>query len=217
MSRFTRIGAIVVGAAFFLASTQHLPALAQRMANDYFAVGSRDEQLLRDNEKHHLQPGIALLRSGKPNDLLYAKQEFDYMLNNWPNHPQALQLQANALLRLGQATLIDGYFERAYKVSPDVAQLHVTHGVVLLQQNRVEAAIQQLQRGVELDDDSMNGHYNLGLALVRTKQFDEANRHAQRAYALGHPLPGLREQLQRAKAWKPETGSAPAERDKKTQ
>jgi len=203
---------LCAAAAVALLSSATLVRSQQRV-NDYFAP-NRDNHLLQSNESHHKGKGIWLLRNGSPG---YAKQEFDFILGIWPNHPEVLALMADTLLLMGKPVLIDPYFERAYQLTPNVAQLLVVHGATLLRMNRVDAAIEQLQRGVELDDDSINGHYNLGLALVRAKRFDEANRHAQRAYALGHPLPGLRDQLQKAKAWKPEAAAAPAEPDKKTQ
>jgi tetratricopeptide (TPR) repeat protein len=184
-----------------------LPAAApaQQGVNNYFARTPESDRLLQSNELNHLGKGIDNLRSGR---FQYAKNEFDFILNLWPNHPQALGLMADTLVKLRQPELIDQYYERAYELSPDVAVLYVTHGVTLLRLNRNKEAIERLQRGAALDDNSMNAHYNLGLALVRVKRFEEANRHAQRAYALGHPLPGLREQLQRAKAWKPEVAAA---------
>jgi hypothetical protein len=35
------------------------------------------------------------------------------------------------------------------------------------------------------------------------KDYDNANKQAQMSYALGAPLPGLREMLKRVGAWKP--------------
>ena len=172
--------------------------------HDYFAPRTAEaQQLLGSNEGHHLQKGIANLRSGKPHELVYAKSEFDFILGYWPNHPQVLGLMAETLTRMGKPGQMEPYFERAYQMSPNASQLYVVHGVALLRVNQVDEAIKRLQRAVELDDASMNGQYNLGLALVRAKRYDEANLHAQRAYELGHPLPGLREQLQKANAWKP--------------
>ena len=48
-----------------------------------------------------------------------------------------------------------------------------------------------------------NAQYNLALALIKLHRYELANEHAQRAYALGHPLPGLRAQLIAVGAWNP--------------
>ena len=177
------------------------PAVAQ--PHNYFARTPESERELASNELHHLNRGIASLRKGTANELDNARHDFDFILGRWPNHPQVLALMTETLSRQGKLGMINDYFDRAYRMSPDVSQIYVLHGVTLLRQNRVDEAIARLQRGAELDDSSMNAHYNLGLALVRAKRLNEANVHAQRAYALGHPLPGLRDQLQRAGAWSP--------------
>ena len=44
-------------------------------------------------------------------------------------------------------------------------------------------------------------NYNLGLVYYKTKQFKEANEHAHKAYALGFPLPGLKQLLVTAGKW----------------
>lgn len=197
-----------IAAAFLCIAALIAPVstLAQQPVYDYFAPRTAEsQQRLISNEGNHLNKGIENLRSGEPHRLVYAKNEFDFILGYWPNHPRVLTLQAETLRRLGQSRLIDEYFDRAFSMSPNEALLHVAYGVVLLRLERLEEAIKSLQRGVELNANSMNGHYNLGLALVKAKRFDEANRHAQLAYALGHPLPGLREQLLRAGAWKPDS------------
>jgi tetratricopeptide (TPR) repeat protein len=161
---------------------------------------------MRRAEQEHLKKGFDSLGGGRPAQLLAAKIEFDAILNHWPNHPRVLALQAHTLMRMGQADEVDAYFDRAYQMTPTVAELYIAHGFVLLRRGKVAEAIRRLQQGVKLDANSVDGHYNLGLALVRAKRFEEANRHAQLAYALGHPLPGLRDQLKRANAWRPETG-----------
>lgn len=193
-----------------------LSSVAQQPVYNYFARTPESDGVLKSNELNHLKKGIDNLRSGRPHELQYARNEFDFILGYWPNHPGVLALQADALIKLGRPDLIDEYFNRAYQLSPDVAQLRITHGVALLRADKVNDAIKQLQRGAELDDGSVNAHYNLGLALVRAKRYEEANRHAQRAYALGHPLPGLRDQLKKARAWKPEAAGA-AEAPQKSQ
>ena len=67
----------------------------------------------------------------------------------------------------------------------------------------MDAAIAQYKKALEINPNSVLGHYNLGLAFVDTKDYVEANLHAQRAYQGGMTLPGLRRQLEAANAWKP--------------
>ena len=51
--------------------------------------------------------------------------------------------------------------------------------------------------------------YNLGLMYVKKKEYEKASAHAQKAYALGFPLPGLKNKLKAAGKWK-EPPPAPA-------
>ena len=178
-------------------------AQGQQAVYNYFARTPDSEKVLQSNEHHHLYKGKAYLASRKPAELAYAKAEFDFILAYWPNHLPVLDLQAQTLMLLGQGGEIDEYFARAYRVSPSVAQLHVLHGVVLTRQNRLDEAIQRLEHAVSLSETSMNAHYYLGMALLAAKRPADANRHAQRAYELGHQQTELRKQLEAAHAWAP--------------
>ena len=61
----------------------------------------------------------------------------------------------------------------------------------------------------ELQVDSANYQYNLGLGLLMVDKPQQALEAAHKAYALGHPLPGLRNKLQRIGAWRPQPEPAP--------
>jgi len=178
--------------------------VAQEPVYNYFGdLPPEGKSKLGSSELHHLDKGIGHLRKGTPSELQYAKREFDFILMAFPNHPRVLPLQAETLVRMGKPQLVEEYFQRAYELSPDAPQLLIAHGIALLRMNKTKEALDRLQKGVALEPGSINGQYNLGLALVRAGKLAEANEHAQIAYALGHPAPGLRNQLQKAGAWKP--------------
>src|SRR5262245_40683388 len=80
---------------------------AQQAVYDYFSRTAESQHVLDSNEYNHLNKGIEHLRRGQPHELQYAKGEFDFILNYWPNHPRVLALQAEALMKMGQAPLID--------------------------------------------------------------------------------------------------------------
>jgi tetratricopeptide (TPR) repeat protein len=71
-------------------------------------------------------------------------------------------------------------------------------------------AVENFRKAVELQPEVANAHYNLGLALLENKQYDEANASAQRAYALGAELPGLRNRLEKVGRWRPDPAAAAA-------
>jgi tetratricopeptide (TPR) repeat protein len=94
-------------------------------------------------------------------------------------------------------------FGNAIAVNPDVAATYALQGIYLFRATRLPAAIASFEKALTLDPNSLNAHYNLGLAYFETKQFELANAHAQRAYQLGASVPGLRDKLKRAGHWKP--------------
>jgi hypothetical protein len=67
------------------------------------------------------------------------------------------------------------------------------------QTGKLQDAVATLTEGnTQTEGKSAEIHYFLGLFYVALDDFPHAIEHAQQAYALGHPLPGLRNQLQAA-------------------
>jgi tetratricopeptide (TPR) repeat protein len=105
----------------------------------------------------------------------------------------------------------DEFFQRAIARGPDIAGTYVVYGIYLLRVGRPNDGIENLKRAIEIDPDSMNAHYNIALAYLDAKQYQLANEHAQKAYALGAQLPGLRDRLKRAGHWQPAAPATAAE------
>lgn len=197
-----------------------LPFLAFRTAhaldqpnNDYYTATSSRElmQLLSDNEKYHLGPGIRNMRS---RHYVGAYNDFKYVLTRWPNHPQALVLMVDLCEKWrARSCNPDYFFDKALTINPNAPGTLIAHGIYLQRQNRLDDAIASYEKALETAPDSVNAHYNLGLAYFAKKNYAKANEHAQQAYALGMPLPALRDKLQKAGAWQPlpETPPSPAE------
>lgn len=61
-----------------------------------------------------------------------------------------------------------------------------------------DAAREALEQALAQSPRDPEIHYNLGIVLVRQDLHEEALSHAEQAYALGFPHPGLRNALQRA-------------------
>lgn len=201
------IGALLMLGA--LAAPQQ--ARAQNTDNDYYQ--SRGTALLNTVEKYHLYPGLAKYRDKHYDQ---AWQDFDFLLRYFPNHPRGLVVMTELCSewKSGRCAL-DVMFDKAIAVRPDAAGTFVAYGIYLHRIKRYNEAIETYQRALTLDPDSVNGHYNLALAYLDTKSYDLANEHAQRAYALGATVPGLRERLKKLGYWKPlpkeEPGTAQAD------
>src|SRR4029077_4516748 len=100
--------------------------------------------------------------------------------------------------------------ESAIAINPKAAGTFVLQGIYQYGAKQYPLAIKSLGYALELQPNSVNANYNLALTYLETKQFELANVHAQRAYALGATYPGLRNRLTQLGYWKPsEAGSTP--------
>jgi tetratricopeptide (TPR) repeat protein len=172
---------------------------AQAIDNDYYTT--TDTTLLRTVERYHVVPAEEKIRT---KFYSAARSDIDFVLRYFPNHPTGLLLMAQLCTDHAMPHCeLDSVFEKAIALNPNVAGTYVTQGVYLHRVKRYREAIASYQRALAIDPDSINGHYNLALAYLETKQYDLANEEAQRAYALGAPLPGLRDRLKQSGRWKP--------------
>jgi Tfp pilus assembly protein PilF len=177
---------------------------------DYRKVSAADLQLV---ESHHFTLAVETLQHGNEGSI---GGDLDYTLRVLPNHPRALL----AMVRLAQREktprpngsryAVQCWFDRAVRLAPDDVLVRTLYGSYLADQGEHAAALAQLQvaqDGAAADD--MNVQYNLGLAYFKLKEYDRSLDHAQKAYAMGFPLPGLRKMLMAAGKWR----DAPATRD----
>ena len=205
---------MIRGAAFAFALA--CACLGSRLAiaqikenNDYYI--SAGTELLRGVDKYHVTLVTEKLRTHQYES---AYGDLAFTFRYFPNHPQGLVLLMQLCERWQSAqcapsTVLD-VFEMAIAANPNVAATYVAQGIYLYRLKRFSAAIASLDKALTIDHDSLNAHYNLGLLYFDTKQYELANAHAQRAYQLGAPVPGLREKLVRAGKWKTIDLAAPA-------
>jgi tetratricopeptide (TPR) repeat protein len=164
-------------------------------------------RLLKDVEEHHLGPGIERM-NGKSHMWIYAMQDFDFILAYYPNHPRGLQLKAEIAMKLGKPQLAEQSFRKAIELYPHTTSTYILYAVFLQQNGKLDAAEANYKTALNAEPNSAAAHYNLGLLYCKKQQYAAANLHAQRAYALGYPLPGLRKKLMAVKAWNPAPAGA---------
>jgi len=165
--------------------------------NYYGDLTPHERQLLKDNEQAHLGKAISDLQSGKPHRLKYAEADFKYILSIWPNHPKSLQGIAEVYRKMGTPSLVEPLFERALRVFPEVAETYALYGIYLYRQKDFKRSINMLKEAVRLNPSSSQNHYLLGLSYYAAGLYKEAQEHAEKAYALNYPLPGLRDMLEK--------------------
>jgi tetratricopeptide (TPR) repeat protein len=180
---------------------------AQQGNRDYYHANEsrEDGQLLRNVEAYHVGPAVDRM---KTHNFPSALQDIQFILDFFPNHPTGLAMLSDlcdAQWRSPQCD-IDARFQAAIDRNNTAPQTFLLYGLHLQRRNQLPQAIESYKKSIALNPRSANAHYNLALAYFDQKQFDQANREAQISYALGIPLPGLRDKLTRAKVWKPIDG-----------
>lgn len=163
-------------------------------------------------EGAHFFPNVENLRENTPHPnrgyIVVPGSEIDYTLRAFPNHHRALMAASKLALRdktdrpNGLKTSIDCYFKSALEFRQDDSYVPMIYGIHLAKKGRTTEAIEYFDKAKLLGDDSANLHYNLGLAYFQVKRYDEALASAQKAYAAGFPLAGLRNMLERIGKWK---------------
>lgn len=183
-----------------------LPTLAQYPTNvDYYAprTTGAEKEHLSVVTSYHLAPGQRDLANGRYHS---AVGHAEFILNHFTNHPQALSLLSEACLKWKDPkcdATAEGRFQKAIARNPDAAPTYVVYAIHLHRKEHLKEAVEAYRRALELAPESVNAHYNLGLAYIDLKQYDLANQHAQKSYQLGAFLPGLRTRLEKLGKWNP--------------
>lgn len=163
-------------------------------------------------ERVHFTSQVETLERGATS--VYPMDDIDYVLRAFPNHHRALYAMAREYLKWKTPPASRGiysadcYFRRAIAFRADDGMVRLVYGIYLAKSNRLDEALEQYQAAVRLMDHSSEAHYNLGLLYLRLGQTDKAVEEARRAYELGYPLPGLRDQLIERGVWKKSSAQA---------
>lgn len=194
------------------ASAQRLPPGCGSLQNAYgpfdYTNPSHFREKLPRVEQHHFDGGVEALRGHAQHPQNLAG-DIDYTLRAFPNHHRALYAMARYQLEASKRQYkrkpmrysAPCYFERAMAFSPGDGTVRMIYGVYLFKANKYDESAQRFEEALERSPDDPEVHYNLGLVLVKSKKYDGALKHAKIAYELGHPMPGLRKQLESAGVW----------------
>jgi tetratricopeptide (TPR) repeat protein len=160
---------------------------------------------------HHHCAGILFLQRAKfaPSkterqfDLKSALQQHEYSLKTCPKTNRQFSV---ALTHMGMVyaeaqeyAKASAMFDDAIDLHPDYDGAYLAKGIMLRRQGKREESREALLAGSTATQGSSAELENaLGLAYFDSKQFEAAREHARRAYALGYPLPNLRDKLAKA-------------------
>ncbi|MGH8501163.1 MAG: tetratricopeptide repeat protein [Gammaproteobacteria bacterium] len=167
-----------------------------------YTNSEHQDQMYRVTSEH-FTPSVEALQAGATSENLM--HDLDFTLRAIPNHHRALY----AMLRhkLNPAGKQSGYktpecyFQRALQFKPTDGVVHMLFGIYLYGNGDMQESLEELQQAVKIMPSSAEAHYNLGLVSLAVKDHEAARKHAQEAYRLGYPLPGLRERLQELGVW----------------
>ena len=170
---------------------------------DYHAP--RDQARIKQIESNHFDRNVETLVKAKTGSL---GADIDFLLRYVPNHPRAL----NSLIRLslrdktpqpsGAGLPVECYFVRGIEFRPDDPVLLTLYGTYLARVGRPAEALRQFEVAEKLTPDDSILLYNMGLVLVELGDHERARSYAEKAYAAGVDLPGLREKLIKAGHWR---------------
>ena len=179
------------------------PYVKGTTGGDY--TSAEDRKDLSVVEQFHFSRAVETLTQGMTGSL---GGDISYTLEHFPNHHRALASMAKLGLRLksaqphGARYTVSCYFERAIAFAPHDVTARMVYGSYLLATGQDAMALEQLDAASRLAPEQATIQYNLGLMYVKKKEYEKASAHAQKAYALGFPLPGLKNKLKAAGKWK---------------
>jgi tetratricopeptide (TPR) repeat protein len=169
---------------------------------DYRATDDRTLGVLADVESNHLKEQVRSLTRGQTTKNPMA--DLNFVLQRVPNHHHALMLVTRYELGDGNRSGFPParcYFNRALRFRPQDATVHMLYGTHLFSNGDLEAAVESYNAALSIDPQYLEAHYNLGLLYVKLEHFPDARRHAAKAYELGSPWEGLKNQLMRHGEW----------------
>jgi tetratricopeptide (TPR) repeat protein len=134
-----------------------------------------------------------------------------YVIRSFPNHHRALNSMAklwrNHMAQNQVPYGIDAdktpkyLFDRAMQFAPHDAVVPLLYGMHLYELGDSDTARELFVRAQELGEGQPELQYNLGLMYMKLGNPSQALIHAEKAYQLGYPLPGLRNLLVEAGVW----------------
>lgn len=178
------------------------PYVKHQPGGDY--TNAEDRAGLVVVEQYHFSRNVETLKQGMTGSL---GSDISYTLEHFPNHHRALAAMAKLGLRdkrvqpVGARYTVSCYFERAIAYAPHDTTARMVFGNYLLATKQDAAALEQLQEAARREPEHATLQYNLGLLQVKRKDYAQAREHAAKAYALGFPLQGLKNQLKKAGQW----------------
>ena len=164
-----------------------------------------DRPRIRQIEGNHFDQDWESLGRGVTSST--AGADIDFVVRASPNHHRALAALVRLSFRdkthrpIGVKIPVECYLLRALEFRPEDAEVQKIYATYLARNGRDAEALTWFERAEKLSPNDPVIAYNLGLLLTDKRDFERARTYAQKAYAGGVQLPGLRDKLNRQGQW----------------
>lgn len=124
--------------------------------------------------------------------------QYELIETSDPMFPEVVSSIAQVHRRRGDFDVALEFLELAMNHQPTASTPYALAAIICRDNGDLEKGLEILLRGnAATDSKSAELHYFLGLFYVDTNDLDKAVDHAEQAYQLGYPLPGLASKLRR--------------------
>ena len=158
--------------------------ILERDSGSLASTGVPGRPLLAPKAKEAFDKGVKELSENKLKD---AEKHIAEAARLAPNHPDVLYIQGVMYLRQRNWTQAEGILEKATQIDPNFARAHAALGMALLNDGKYDAAIEPLQKSLQLDSKgSWEAQWALARAYYHHQQFQEALKASQEALTESH-------------------------------
>ena len=169
-------------------------------------TAAKDQRRISEVESHHFDARVESLVRGKTGH--GPGGDIDFLVRYSPNHHRGLAALVRLSLRdktpkpVGVNIPVECYLLRALEFTPSDAEVHKIYGTYLARLGRDAEALERFEQAEKLSPNDPVIAYNIGLLLTEKRDFERARMYAEKAYAGGLQLPGLRDKLARQGQWR---------------
>jgi tetratricopeptide (TPR) repeat protein len=188
-----RLGRIIVLLIVFIAE-----AAATKLAVAQTINGSDPKYNSPIAAMNHLVLGLDLVKAGTADDLYYARQNFQFIINMKDDRG----LRPVAYLNLGVVDTLEAKpesaiknFNSAIELNPNYSEAFFNLGALHYKLGNLKKAEEAFLKAIEIDPGYGRAHYSLGFLYFEQKKYDLAKLHADKAAENGVPFSTLKERL----------------------
>lgn len=151
-------------------------------------------------EEYHYKPAVNWLMSGSP---AQARDDIEFILRHFPNHPKALALAFEYGKRIKQPDYALPLYQKAVQMNPKIAGIWSDFGTLQHELKNYTEAVACFEKAVAINAKTGIYRYNLGLSLFEIKEYEKAQVEATAARDMGVPFTALQDKLDGLKKPKP--------------